>query len=541
MKHFIISSFFRFFFSKKRQTNSIVIDCFKMRIGFRMGIVLLLSLYTADLLAVVNVTTSLNVSVNGNTDYIIQTGGTLHTNGGGGGQTVATITVQPGGQLDVASGNPLTVTGALQFESDASSTFSAIIDATVTCSSTVKYKKYGMTSADWYFMSFPYQVSAIDRTFGTEILVKSYNTVTRSNNGIGGGAWENVSACPLTARLGYAVGIKTGQGPFDVTFTLNTASLAVETGNILEAVDGTNRGGQPHQGWNLLGQPFLSKLAETGINTTYINTYNTGSATYTQTATASGGLVLSPMTCLFVQVSADGNVTFAQANRSLVRAGIKNDLTDRIRLNIVNAAGSDNTNLIIDPTQSTSYEIGQDLLKMSATGYKPQIYSSLDGLDYAFNALPLESIQDLPLRVYSQTADSATISADMTAAPGISQLLLTDNTTNTTTDLTLSSYRYLAAATTETGRFVLRAQNVATSINEVSRDNRPIISTKVSCILLTDIRKKTKIRVLDAMGRLVVTKETVNKSVEIPFAVKGIYVIQLQSGIHSWSEKIAIH
>jgi hypothetical protein len=293
-------------------------------------------------------------------------------------------------------------------------------------------------------------------------------------------------------------------------------------------------------GWNLVGIPYLSKFTGSGVGANYLTFYN--GTTYSQ-LTNTEVTSINPFDAFFIQASAAGtttNLSYTLASRQLVRSMVDTDASDRVQLNITNGSGTDKTNIIMDDTQSTAYQINQDLEKWLTTGTDiPQVYTILNGVNYAYNALPMNSVSNLHVGIYTKIAGETTIHADATKAPSLSSLLLTDNTTGTTTDLLTSDYSFTSAAGTDISRFVITAQRVTTNNNLIKGESDiPKISIINSKLLIDNISGLTTIRVFDTLGRTILNQSFNNNSIVIPLSTKGIYIVKVESVLKSWTNKI---
>lgn len=465
-------------------------------------------------------------------------------------ETVNNLSVAPGSTLVL--NNTLDVKGDLTFSADETGSFSAKVDAPVTLApgSKVKFVKT-MLDSKWYFMSFPCAVNVNEiaqisgagslGTLGTNWYIKRYDGQSRATNK-GGVNWVAITDpnAILTANQGYIFGLQTGVGTKQLLFVLDKSiveSAESATRNIpYNAYTSTVA---QHGGWNLVGQPFLSRYSgnnASGITMVTIPDGITGK-TYTQPSMATASF--EPFSAYFVQAPGNGNITFALDGRSGAPAVVATSLSDKVQLNMSTATGTDNTNLILDDAQSTAYQIGQDLEKWIGTGTdKPQVYTMLGGVNYAFNALPMSSVINLPLGIYSKTAGSTTISVDASSAPGLSKLELIDNLLGKTTDLLKTNYIFVADAGTNTSRFALKAQRINTENKVALDEDAPMIGIVDSKLVLNNITGKTDVRVYDALGRMIVNKTTYNNLLEIPLTAEGMYTIQIQVGTKSWTKKI---
>ncbi|MEI8085791.1 MAG: choice-of-anchor Q domain-containing protein [Paludibacter sp.] len=487
-------------------------------------------------------------------------------------KTVKSITATTGGKLEVSQpltvtgamvieagaklnlSNTLSVTGDLTFKADENGSFSAKIGTGVTLDPTskVRYVKT-MLDTKWYFLSFPcainineiVQVEGGAFNLGADWYIKYYNGQTRATNR-GGSNWVEIfdQNGTLSANQGYIIGLKTGVGTKHLSFVLNH-SVVTNAENaarpvpvkVWDATAGT------HAGWNLVGQPFISQFKGnkvTGATMVTIPDAVTGK-TYTQPTMSNA--TFDPFAAYFIQAGSDDNLSFDIDGRSFVPAAVATDLSDRVELNVSTATGTDFTNLILDNNFSTSYEIGQDLEKWIGTGTtKPQLYSILGGVNYAFNALPMSSVVNLPIGFYTQTAGTSTISiSNSSQAPSLSKLMLLDKTTGMTTDLLTSNYSFIADAGTDNTRFLITAQRVPTSVNIESNFQDEIgISVVNDKLLLLNLSPSTTIRICDAIGRMVVNKTINNTAFEIKLNAKGIYTVQLQNETKTSTRKVIL-
>jgi hypothetical protein len=479
--------------------------------------------------------------------------GTLSVTGNA---TVNNITVEPGSKLAFTTASTLTVEGDLTFNaasiSSTTSSFSSNLGGgTINVTGTVSYVRR-MDDTRWYFMAFPFPVEvanirnvATGIPMGSNLIIKYYDGARRANGNIGLNWMEvtnsNHPTGLLIANQGYIFGISSGA--FDVRFPLpNAISEGVEA--TVPVLENIGSGSNNHYGWNLISQPYISIFSGiniAGINQMSIPDAGTGNATYNQVAKSAA--TINPFDAYFVQVGATGNLSFALAGRQAAPSTVSKNTSEEIQLSFASKTGTDKTYLTLDNANTTAYEIGYDLEKMIGTGTdRPQVYTVLNGVNYAFNALPMSSVVNLPVGVYTKTAGVTTISIDATLAPSLSQLLLTDTKAIpvTVTDLLTSNYSYTATAGTDNTRFKITAQRVPTGIETVNEgeNNGATIKIVNGKMLLDNLKAQTTVRVYDAIGRLVANKTTYNNSLEVPLSSVGMYTIQLQSGAKSWTKKM---
>ena len=471
-------------------------------------------------------------------------------------RTVHSVTVQPDAKLNLSNTNTLTVTDLI-FEVGKTTAPSTSVTHAMTVTGTVKVLKT-LDNAVWYFISFPTNVAVNSITqvsgtgtlgaIGTNWWIKYYDGSTRATNGGATSNWVNMTAGQtLTANKGYIIGLANAlTGNYVLSFPFADAS-AVATAEVSKTVSvglyGEGTAATSNVGWNLVGVPYLSKFDGSGVGAEFITVFN--GATYDQYANT-GIATLNPFGAFFIQASLLGttaNLAFNLGNRQLVKSAVANDLIDRVQLNLTTPTGSDHTNLIIDDSKSTGYVINQDLNKWMTTGTdKPQLYTCLGGVDYAYNALPISAVNELPLAYYSRTTADAVISVDASQAPTLSQLILKDNTTGIVTDLLTSDYKFKAAAGTNSTRFSISAQSVTinskTGLLDATKE--PQITVVKGQLEVKNIPDKSVISVYDMCGHLIDYKECAESVQQISLPVKGIYTIAIQNQERRWVKKVVI-
>jgi hypothetical protein len=312
-----------------------------------------------------------------------------------------------------------------------------------------------------------------------------------------------------------------------------------------------------NHGWNLIGQPFLSKFVASnalGDDDYFVYVYNTLTGNYTP-FTSGGAPDMNPMSAYFVQASAalatstsNGGlgINFSKAGRkaSAVRSLVAVSLSNNVQINFTSTTGTDFTNLVMDNDRTTAYEIGKDLEKWIGTGTaQPQVFTMLGGINYAYNALPMSSVVNLPIGIYTLNAGTTTINANATQAPSLSKLLLTDNGVSpaVVTDLLTSNYSFTAAAGTNNTRFQITAQLITTDNNKISSELGEIgISIVNGALVLANVTSTTTVRVFDALGRMVIGKNSTSNMMEIKLNARGIYTVQLQSGTSILTRKVIL-
>lgn len=487
-------------------------------------------------------------------------------------KTVKSVTIDAGAKLNLSS-NTLTVND-LTIKADKVSSASVSVTNPMIVNGSVKLLKT-IDNSKWYFMSFPCQVDidAITQVSGTGVLgvigsnwwIKYYDGESRVQNLGTSSNWKQMNAGQtLSANKGYIIGLASSlPGDYVLSFPLNKNLVeTIETPRTIpvsawgEGLPDNknslgNAVGENHKGWNLIGIPYLSKFSGSGVGASYLTFHN--GTTYTQSSNTSISSI-NPFEACFIQASTVGtnptttNLSFAIDSRQLVRNAVSATTSDCVQLNLMSSTGIDKTNLIMDDNQSEAYEINQDLEKWITTGTDiPQVYTYSNGINYAFNSIPVKNVANLPLGFYVKNAGTVTISVNASQAPGLSKLLLTDKINNVTCDLLTSDYSFTAASGTDNSRFVLTAQRTVTSSEYILIENgvdSPTLANKIESkqLVIGNLKpdNQTEIIIYDAIGRIVCRKSASSNTMEVSLPTFGIYSVQIQSGDKIWSKKIIL-
>jgi len=504
------------------------------------------------------------VFTNSCTDVTVTGVGTTLTIGAN--KTINSLTLEAGAKLNFSGAYTLSITGDLILKSDLTNSFSVNLGSgAFSITGTMKYYKK-IDDQKWYFISLPSDVTIAQITstdnplgvLGVDWFLRYYNGAQR---GTGGGAVSNwipivnadIVATPslkLNKKQGYIFGLKNAKPVTELSFTLDkTVLLSEPIARTVTVAENAGAAGALHQGWNLIGQPYLSKYQTslaTGADTYYMYVSD-GVSTYTAYDPAVSAPDLEPMSAYFVQASsalAAGNsgngLSFDLSGRRSVSSALKTNSSDRVLLNFSNPTGVDQTVLIIDEAQSTNFQVGKDLEKWIGIGTnKPQVYSRVNGLNLAYNALSSQDVKDLPVGFYSKSAGPCTISANLSLAPNVNQLLLTDHETSVVTDLMNSDYNFTASAGTNNSRFTVSAHvNTPIPTSNSTLFESPNYTILDGKLVLTNIAENSKIRISNLLGQFVFDGNSYSNSIEIPLNSPGVYTVQMKNGTKTWNFKI---
>lgn len=410
-------------------------------------------------------------------------------------------------------------------------------------------------NAKWHFISMPSDVSisAITKVsgaeallYGTNWIIKYYDGASRVVNLGAQSNWKDMASDGiLLANKGYIIRMANGtSGDYELAFPLDKALLTVaETAERTVSVTAHGEGevAANHVGWNLVGVPYMSNYAGSGVGAEYLTFHN--GTTYTQSAKVDV-LNIQPYKAFFIQASAAGttaNLSFANNSRQATPSLAATRQTTRIALNITTAGGVDKTHLIMDDNQSTDYVINQDLEKWLTTGTDyPQIYSVLNNVKYAYNGLPVTDVNRLALGVYCKKEGMATISATASDLQNISAVLLTDKVTNQITNLLVDDYSYNATAGTDESRFEIILQKISTGNIRVNSGN-VVYVLEDSQLRISNLQGRSLVRVFDIQGKLLINKTLSGESFETTVPQASMLIVQILSGENVYITKVSNH
>jgi hypothetical protein len=502
---------------------------------------------------------SVTVSTNGTLNVgIIDVSSTTNLNSltaTGGGKVVVNQPLIVAGNVTVENDaainltNTIAINGNLDLKADRTTSFSVNLGSSSISvpTGTFRYLKT-IDDTKWYFISFPCivpiaQIQAVGGTAGalnTEWFIKYYNGQQMAHVGADGTNWIALTdnTASLEANKGYIFGLNSNTGAIkEIAFPLDKAILSGE--NLKTSVPvsvNTGTATPTNHGWNLVGQPYLSKYDVAGAGVDYIYFVKQGGMGYDQYLKAFDPTkIVDPFTSYFVQSLGNTSISFNTSLRK-VSSVVATDISDKLQINFSSVSGTDRTNIIMDNNMSSEYVMGQDLEKW--LGATSAIYTIIGGINYALNSLPFTSVNNLPLAYYSQLAGAASISVNASQAPGLSHLLLKDKVTGITTDLLQSDYTFTATAGTDNTRFAITAQRIPTA-SVIETDIDTLQLSIVNCqLFIKNLSPNSNVRVFDAIGRIVANKTVSNNTLHINLSAKGMYTVQIEAGGKSLVKKI---
>lgn len=333
-------------------------------------------------------------------------------------------------------------------------------------------------SSQWYFVSFPFDVklSNITHSAGGDFVFRNYDGETRAAGNSSN--WKNLdNDAVLEAGKGYIVqSNREGDLNFVVERDAITAFLA--NGERSVEVKGWEAEFAANQGWNLIGNPYMSyfDMAATTL-TCPITLWNQSSRNYQAYSLIDDNVVLRPFQAFYMQqTEGDGVVTFSPDGRQYTSEVVRDAYRPAIKaLNsrrlydivLTGAAVSDRTRVVINEEASLGYESTCDASKFLSMEADAAALYTIDDNDnmLAINERPVDDgIVRLGLALLK--AGNYTISADRAAG----DLMLFDSLTGKYYNIANNESCTISADKPETfnNRFSLHFANQTTSVEAVT-------------------------------------------------------------------------
>lgn len=484
---------------------------------------------------------------------ITVTGATLTVNNA---KSVKSVTVEPGAK--VVAGQPLTVTGSMKLKAGKTTAPGVKVDAAINVSGNLTLEKT-LDNTRWYFISLPSTVAIADisKVSGAEVLqygvnwsVKYYDGALRAANSGTSSNWKTLASNEsLEANKGYIIGLAaslTGDYVLSFPFSKSLVSSAETMDKTVPVVvhgGNPNGDGDNHKGWNLVGSPFLSSLSVDAIGAPFVSIYNE-SMTYTQVATTEVASV-NPFSSFFVQASTlEGgtglNLNFESAGRQSVKNLVDNSI-EKVQLTIATAGGSDRTTLVLDENQSTAYSINHDLEKWLTTGTGvPQLFTQIDNVKYAYNAIPVSAVEQLQLGIYTGEFTQARIAMAAKEQVSLPALWLNDLHTGKSVNLKEEEYTFTTNASLELSRFELSLQRITTAYDMPGASVLVTANSTTKLIQISRLPVSSQVVVYDVAGKIVHTSTVSTTDYSVYLPENGFYQVQLTFNGNSSVKKIVL-
>ena len=468
--------------------------------------------------------------------------------------TIKDIYVNPGAELKINEGATLTVTGkiVLRTEPFASAVLTNNGTLTIADGAQMYYSRKQADNSQIYQLALPYETDLSNAVLSNgkepSVSVMEYNSADRAEYGKSGedgnGNWQKITGTALQANKGYQL-LTPSAYYYEVLFPI--AYTKHDDGQTVSVTAYSGAAGETSKGWNYICSPYTA-VFECNYTSPEQNITISQLSSDNKTFTQDVATTIKPAQPFYYQATAYGYLEFSQTNfvkKTKGRYASNSQETQWIRLRATNDTQSienleyiednselsDIANLYINNKFSKDYELGYDVEKMSTTGSKPLIYTSLECGDLALAALPDSIAQEaIPVSLYMPQNGNVLLAIEYTDFMNrLSKLWLVDNLAGEKTDLLTDNYLLFAEQGTTKGRLFLQAEFIEET-PEVTTDDNNIKNEGISIYNIGHTivveNSAEDIFCFDATGKLVTHKKP-DEKVMLNVPQNGMYLIQV--------------
>lgn len=471
--------------------------------------------------------------------------------------TASTITIYPRAGLVHTSG--ALIVKSLNVLSDATGTGSFVVNGTGTVNTTsISVKQYLAAGRNWYISS-PV-IGSTTAVLSTAGSVMSYNEPTA--------AWISESGSTLLPMKGYIAVSPPINGVVTFTGVLNNGPQSISL---------TRTTGQTKEGFNLVGNPYLSYVdwdlaTKTNLETTmWYRTKSTGGVyvfdTYGATAGVGTGLNgignvtkrIPPMQAFWVRVVAgktSGTLAFDNSMRvardvstnSFRAPSAIQSIQKVLRLKVSNGTNSDEAIVLFNPNASDELDDFDSPKMTNANPVVPEIYTLSGSERVVINGFnSVDNGREIPLGF--TTGESNTFSLKATEINNFDDgtiIILKDNLLETEQELSLTnSYSFISDAFSSSSRFslIFRTNSITTDLDKGANENSIIINkdknNQISVSCLSDLNDQSFIAIYNVVGKLLYTKQLVNHQTVLDAPIAGgVCLIRVINGRSCATKKL---
>ena len=379
--------------------------------------------------------------------------------------------------IDIYSGGGLVVKGnEIQNAGDIHINGSGTIIANGNVDASKFHIDIDVNSNEWYFFSFPFDIKRSDIVAPGQFIFRKYDGATRASQGSGG--WKDLDASDLWLHRGTGYIFQSAESG---KLTLPVAKEKfgkLEAENVQEDLGTYASNNEQNASWNFVGNPHTSYFDMDDLGYNAPITYWNGMS-YEAVRPGDDNYVFKPFQAFFVQKPKDVNeMEFgaefrltqtdsqkrSSANKAKRLAKGININRQMVNLTLSDGTHTDKTRIVFNEDKTQRYELDCDAAKFESNTTIPQLYTlEANNVKFAINERPMGSVS---LGFEVQKAGDYTISAIRMDSP----MLLKDNLTDATVDLSTSDYRFTSEAGTFNGRFTLVPNKSTTGIADFAKN-----------------------------------------------------------------------
>lgn len=382
----------------------------------------------------------------------------------------------------------------------------------------------------WYFFSFPFDINLADIKTPGKYVFRKYNGSLRADQGTGG--WVDLASDETTLKQGVGYIFQTAQGG-NLTLRVTKEKFGkLDANNIVKDLSSYPSADEQNASWNFIGNPQISYMDAASLGYDAPITYWNGDS-YEAVRPGDDEFALQPFQAFFVQKPVDvSNIEFKAEDRITKSESINKQNNARARrigrginperllINLTLSDGNhtDKTRVVFNDKKSQAYELDCDAAKFAAISDAPQFYTiEAKAGNLAINERPMGSVK---LGFTAKKAGNFTISAKRMDQP----MLLQDNQTGATYDLTEGDYQFASNAGTFENRFVLVPSRGTTGIADIVKKTGINIMPTDAGINLNGVNGK-KVTIYAADGTMLASR-TFDGMLNL---MKGVYIVKIDN------------
>ena len=382
----------------------------------------------------------------------------------------------------------------------------------------------------WYFFSFPFDINLADIKTPGKYVFRKYNGSLRADQGTGG--WVDLASDETTLKQGVGYIFQTAQSG-NLTLRVTKEKFGkLDANNIVKDLSSYPSADEQNASWNFIGNPQISYMDATSLGYNAPITYWNGNS-YEAVRPGDDEFALQPFQAFFVQKPVDvSNIEFKaedritksesinKQNKARARRIGRGINPERLLINLTLSDGNhtDKTRVVFNDKKSQAYELDCDAAKFAAINDAPQFYTiEAKAGNLAINERPMGSVK---LGFAAKKAGNFTISAKRMDQP----MLLQDNQTGATFDLTEGDYQFASNAGTFENRFVLVPSRGTTGIADIVKKTGINIMPTDAGINLNGVNGK-KVTIYAADGTMLASR-TFDGMLNL---MKGVYIVKIDN------------
>ena len=333
-----------------------------------------------------------------------------------------------------------------------------------------------VTSNYWYFLSFPFDVKLSDIAAPGQFVFRKYDGATRASQGAGG--WKDLDASDKWLHRGTGYIFQSAESGKLTLPVIKEKFGKLEAEDVQETLGTFASSNEQNASWNFVGNPHTSYFDMDDLGYNAPITYWNGMS-YEAVRPGDDNYVFKPFQAFFVQKPQNVNEMEFGAEYRLTQTGSQKRSSDNkakrlakgidinrqmVNLTLSDGTHTDKTRVVFNEGKTQRYELDCDAAKFESSTAVPQLYTlEANNVKFAINERPLGSVS---LGFEVQKAGDYTISAIRMDSP----MLLKDNLTDATVDLSTSDYHFTSEAGTFNGRFTLMPNKSTTGIADFAKN-----------------------------------------------------------------------